>query len=649
MFQTKSTTSLLLTKLHCDLLLYLCDFLDVTSLLNFSLTCKKSHQLINENETYWRLRYYKEFALDDDWRESAWLLWYSGQTAPKQSTSTSQSKTLEQKATRDWSYVHWRKAYYRRHMVYKHLIHGSWRKGYCYLPVDDPDKDFLYIRCMSSRATLISEDDGTRKWLVRHDIGLPGIKSGQLAWYELPMPTHPIGKVSTTLGLDISDSYAIMKCTLSVNSESNNDDQSKSSRGGRVSSEKIYRRAAILAWNIQDVSRVIPLYIQPDDEARSNAPLPKLMEFRDNWILGSINLPSKKRRDNTRHKYIIFDLKRQSYYSFGSIYTSSNAHIQYVTEDYAHVITLYINSDDMKVRKKDLMMTGDKPTGLRLHWHSYIFDDEHDTSLEDDGGEIVLPYYYDHPIIESRIYVPGLMLVTIYDDESSSSRRKGTKSHPILALVRVPHHGLPQHNISRHCHARYAGAIGEVVWMQPIATKYVIPLPSQNMIAVQQYGKIDFLNDTDGKIVRQFDCAVYNILEPIIGPYCYLLDRDKNSFIVNIETGEKFQHSIKLRPPKKHINTVPVKKRRVNNDSVKKKRPLDDTTSAMVITDEASVDNANDSSDSDTAPKKPLFNYWYTESPFTPNCWPYCNCIGKLALHEPGHRNRFSVYSMSGF
>jgi hypothetical protein len=64
--QTEPVIPLILTKLRHDIILYLCDFLDATSILNFGLTCKKSHQLINENEPYWKLRYYKEFALDDD-------------------------------------------------------------------------------------------------------------------------------------------------------------------------------------------------------------------------------------------------------------------------------------------------------------------------------------------------------------------------------------------------------------------------------------------------------------------------------------------------------------------------------------------------------------------------------------------------------
>jgi hypothetical protein len=70
-YQIKSSVPLVLTKLHRDTLLHLCDFLDAASILNFSLTCKRLHQLINENENYWRLRYYKEFALDN-WREEDW-------------------------------------------------------------------------------------------------------------------------------------------------------------------------------------------------------------------------------------------------------------------------------------------------------------------------------------------------------------------------------------------------------------------------------------------------------------------------------------------------------------------------------------------------------------------------------------------------
>jgi hypothetical protein len=142
--RTKPAASLMLTNTHQDILLYLCDFLDSTSILNFSLTCKRFHQLINKNETYWRLRYYKEFALDDDWREEGWLIWYSGQKAPKQPTSQL-SKTLKQKAVYDWSYVNWRKAYYRRHMFNRHIIDGYWRKRYCDLPVD-PETASLYVR-----------------------------------------------------------------------------------------------------------------------------------------------------------------------------------------------------------------------------------------------------------------------------------------------------------------------------------------------------------------------------------------------------------------------------------------------------------------------------------------------------------------------
>jgi hypothetical protein len=247
--QTKSATLPILTKLHHELLLYLCDFLDATSILNLSLTCKKSHQVINENEAYWKLRYYSEFALDEDWRESAWLLWHSGQTAPKQSSSTSQSKTLEQKATYDWSYIHWRKAYYRRHMLNRYLMDGYWRERCCDLPVGNPKTTSLYIRCMNTQVTLISERDSQRMWILQNDVLLLGPKPGQHIWNELPQPRNIIGKITSILDIYMTNIYIIIKCNIHFPMKSDKDDHS---------SKDIYERKAIIAWDIRDINRVIP-------------------------------------------------------------------------------------------------------------------------------------------------------------------------------------------------------------------------------------------------------------------------------------------------------------------------------------------------------------------------------------------------------
>jgi hypothetical protein len=596
--QIKPAASHILTKLHGDILLRLCDFLDTTSLLNFSLTCKKYHQLINENELYWKLRYYKEFLPDDDWREGAWLTSYRRRTVPKQSTSTSisQPKTLKQKATRDWSQVNWRKAYYRRHIAYRHLIDDVWCERYCNLPVD-PETASLCIIGMNARTTLISETDGTRIWAVRDSVISLGVEPEQLTWRELPLSTDTIGEVVSIFDAYTTDRYIILWCYIHFPVKSDKDDQS---------TEDIYKRKAIIAWDIQNINRTIPIYIQKDAEVRNDAPLPRLVRTYTLWILGFTRTVSDSQSDNVGHRYFIYDLDRESCHHFGPIYTYSGADIQTATEEYAHVITFHFNSDNMNGDKSSAIAE-DKPASLRMLWQSYIFDNENISGLEDHNGEIIMPYR-DNPMIYSQPYGPGLMMVMIYSAEDSEIHDDDTEPPVMLALVCVPEHSVPQNSISRCRRSRRDGAIGEVIWIQPIATNIVRPLYSQNLIVVQGCDRTDILSDTDGKIVRQIDCATYELLRPIIGPYFYLPDSNNDNFIRNVETGEKFQHHIKLPPLEKHHIAT-------------------------------SVEDVHDPSSTDQP----------TNSLFTLTSWPYCNCIGQLAIHEPGHQNRFYLYSLSGF
>jgi hypothetical protein len=656
--QTKPTTPQILTKLHCDILLYLCDFLDATSILNFSLTCKKSHQLINKNESYWKLRYYKEFTLDDDWREGYWLSEYSGQTVPKPSISTTQPKTLEQKATRDWSHIHWRKAYYRRYMLNRHLIDGVWRERYCDLPVD-PVTASLCIRSTNTWATVIGETDGTHMWVIQHNLAQPELEPGQLAWCELPLPTDIIGEITSILDVDMTNRYIIIQFGIPF--------PVKSGRGNPSSSEHIYKRKAIIAWDIQDISRAIPLYIQPVNEVRDNTFLPYLMDFYTYWILGITEVVSESQPNDISYKFILYDLERESYYSFGSVYIDGHAYIQHATEDYAQVITLHCKLDDMEVRDEGLTMTNDKPTMLRVVWHSYTFDDEHHVSSEDYSGEITLPYY-DNPMVYGQIYGPGLSLILIYDSEDPELRSgSSTEPHATLALVRVPDHTLPQNNISRRRRSRYDRAIGEVIWMQPVATVCVQPLYSQNLIVVKQDSKFDILSSTDGKVIRQLDCTAYGAFGIIIGPY-YLLDHNNDQTIINIETGETFRHSNKVRSPKKCRSTTSVEGTHVTGDNGtiedtstaedtdEESRLLDGTTFAMITISEANeVNDMNDfstlevSSNADATQEDLSPATQSVRSLAASSCWPYCNSIGKLAIDEPGHRNRFYLYRLYGF
>jgi hypothetical protein len=473
--RTKPAASLMLTNIHQDILLYLCDFLDEVSILNFSLTCKRFHQLINKNETYWRLRYYKEFALDDDWREEDWLIWYSSQTASKRPMPAPQSpKTLKQKATYDWSYVNWRKAYYRRHMLNRHIIDGYWRERYCDLPVD-PETASLRMIGMNAWETLIGEKNGPRKWVVWHDIAPLELEPEQLAWSELPQSMDSIVKILSISEVFMANRYIIARCIVYLLVKSDEDEQS--------SLGDIYERKAIIAWNAKDISRMILLYIQQDDEAENDAPLPEIMWFYTGWVLCSTRAASNSRFNGASHKYFIYDLKREHYYSFGSAYVSSDAYIQSATEDYAQAIILHFNSADMVVRNESSAITDGKAVGLRVHWHSYVFDSEHSEGLEDHSGEIIVPYC-DNPMLHGKRYGPGLSIITIYDAKNPFTRVGGTEPHAMLALVRVPDHSLPQNSISRRRRSCCNGAIGEVIWIQPIATKLTQGLYSQNLIVV---------------------------------------------------------------------------------------------------------------------------------------------------------------------
>jgi hypothetical protein len=574
---------------------------------------------------------------------------------PKQPTFTSQPKTLEQKANRDWSHIHWRKAYYRRHMLDRHLTGGSWREYYCDLPVD-PETTSLCIRNMTAWATVIGEKDGIRTWIVWHDITRPGLEPGQLAWSELPLPTDIIGEITSILDVDMTNRYIIIQYGIPFPTKFDGNDQS--------SSEHIYKRKAIISWDIQDISRAIPLYIQPDNEVRDHTIFPYLMNFYTYWALGFTQFVSESQPDDISFGYVLYDLKRMSCYSFDSVYTSSHAYIQYATEDYAQVITLHCKLDDMEVEDEDLTMTDGKPTDLRVQWHSYIFDDEHSTNLENYSGEIIISCHYDNPIIYGQVYGPGLSLIVIYDATDSEVHSDGSEPHVILALIRVPNHTLPQNNVSLRRRSRYDGDIGEVIWTQLIATETVMPLYSQNLIVVKEDNKIDILSGTDGKIVRQFDCAIHGVLGTIIGPYCHFLDRDKNGFIVNIETGETFRCSNKVRSSKKCRNARSVEGTHVANDNstvedtstAKELHLLDGTTFSMIAMNETDeVDNINDFSESetasnaDTSSEDPSLTDQPTRTLATSCCWPFCNSFGGLAIDEPEHRNRFYLYRLCGF
>jgi hypothetical protein len=619
--QTKPSTLLILAKLHHNILWYLCDFLDAVSILNLSLTCKMSHQLINGNETYWRLRYYKEFALDEDHREGDWLKWYCRQTVPKQPTSTSQSpKTLEQKATRDWSHVNWCKAYYRRCILYNHLINGYWHERYCE-PSVDPKFNLTCEMGMTPWATLLVQLLGSRMWVVRHDITPPEAESEQLAWSELPLPENIIFMGANIKDSIITNNFIFIVCTIHTNDKSDGDDQS--------SSEKTCEHGAIIAWDIRDISKDIPFYFLYN-EVKDDTPLPRLMYSCDDWALCSRRLASNGRPDDvveialdsqsadstepasnsqpedTSHRYSICDLKRKSYYTFGPIYTNSHAHFQSTTEDCAQVITFYLDPADMAVKHDDSAMTGDKPAGLRVHWHSYIFDDEHSTSLEDHGGEIIIPYYSNDPKISSLRYGPGLALVLIHDREPMAYDGD-MEFYAVMALVRIPDYSLPQNSISRRRRIYHDRTIGEVIWMRPLYGHDVLTLYSQNLIVVEQNGGLDILSATDGKIVRRVDYPEYYhsyLLGSIIGPYCYVSGSD--NLIINIETGETFEHHVKLPPSK--------------------------STTAL-------VEDAHDSLPSD----------WLDRLTVRLKHWPFCNCTGRLIMNEPGHRNGFYLYSLSGF
>jgi hypothetical protein len=592
--QTKPTTPHILTKLHYDILLRLCDFLDATSLLNFSLTCKKYHQLINENEAYWRLRYYKEFLPDEDWNEGGWLVSYY--RPPEQKQPTSKPKTLEQKATRDWSHVRWCKAYYRRHTIGRHLTDDAWCERYCDLPVD-PETASLRIMGMNARTTLIGETDGIRMWAVRDSVTFLGLEPEQLTWKELPMSTDTIGKITSILDVHMTNRYIIMSCDIHSPIKSEKDDQS--------SSEDIHKRKAIIAWDARDVNRIFPIYIQKDEEARDNVPLPGFICTCPPWILGFTDIVSDSQPNNTSYRYFVYNFDRESYSPFGPIYTShSDTNIQSATEDYIQVIILHFDSD-MEVSGKSSAIADVKPASLRVHWHSYIFDDEHSTGLKTHGGEIMMPYC-DNPRIYSQPHGPGLMIVMIYNARGPETRSDGTEPQVMMALVRVPDYSLPQNSISRYRRVHHNVSIGEVIWIQPVATNVVRSLYSQNLIVVTQGSRFDVLSATDGRLVRQIDVAAHRIFDSIMGPYCYLKDHNYDSFIINMKTGESFQHNTKLQSL--------IKKRRT-------------AVPAEGAHDSSSTDQPND-------------------LPFTPSCWPFYHCIGQLGTNEPGHRNRFYLYSL---
>jgi hypothetical protein len=616
----------MLTKLHQNILLYLCDFLDAASILNLSLTCKKSHQLINENETYWRLRYYKEFALDDDWREDDWLAWYCSRTAPKQPMPASQpSKTLRQKATRNWSHVHWRKAYCRRYMLNMHLINGHWRERCCDLQID-AKPDSLYIMDMNACAALIGENCGRCRWVVRHDIATPGCWSGELYWSELPMPRG--FSFTEIVSPTLTNNFVFTPCKLYepvTIDKSGGDDQS--------SSTWYLVRNASIVWDIRDASKEFPFYVWYD-EVTDTRYLLRVVCSCDDWVLCYRPPVSDSQSNVTGHRYFICDLKRKSYYHFGPNYTISRAYFQAATDDFAQVIILYYNPDDIIFKHEASAMTDDKPVGLRVHWHSYVFDNEHNTSLEEYSGEIIMPYC-DCATLRGKRYGPGLMLVTMFNAKDPEVLIGGPDQRVTLALVRVPDYSLPQTSISRYRRSRCGGAVGEVIWIQSVATHLELPLYSQNLIVTQQGDNINILSGTDGKIVHRFNPIIYERFSPIIGSYCYLVDRDHNHFVINMETGEAFQHRDKLLPSKKHRSAAPIVAVRTadNDDTAEDANAEEDADFSMIENDNLAEDSSSDQN---------------IESPLCIRYSTCCNCIGKLVVYDSKPRYLYYMYSLSG-
>jgi hypothetical protein len=350
--------------------------------------------------------------------------------------------------------------------------------------------------------------------------------------------------------------------------------------------------------------------------------LPEFLSFYNDWVLGYTRPASDKRPKDTRHSYFVYDLKRESHYPFGPVYTASYAYIQSATEDYVQIIVLYFNLDDMKVRDENSVMANTKPVGLRVHWHSYVFDNEHGENLKGHGGEIIMPYF-DSPAIDGEEYGPGLAMVMVCDSKDSS---EDTEPDIMLALVRIPDHSLPQTSISHRRRVRRDGTIGEVIWMRPIATNIIMSIYSQNLIVVKNDRKFDILSGTDGKIVRQFDWSDPCMFWPVIGPYCYLLSHNNDSFIVNIKTGETFRHSNKLRPPKRRRSAASVESPHVTGD----------------------VNVSEASSNADTTPEELSPTNQSTRSLVISRCWPFCSCIGRLSVQKSEHRIRFYLYRLYG-
>jgi hypothetical protein len=481
-------------------------------------------------------------------------------------------------------------------MFNRHLIYGSWRERYCNLPVDTETSP-LYIMSMCAYATLAGECDGHRMWIVRHDIALPVVDPKQLAWRELTLPEDTTFKVITGECLNITDHFVFMRCTTSIIDEFDGGDQYSSKEGC------VY--ITIIVWGVRDISRTIPchiLYNEATDDAHHPVPV---------YTRCYTKVASDSHLSDESLRYSILDLKRKSCYLFGPIYNARYAYIQTFTDDYVQIIILYHNSNDMMVKHEGSVKADNKPVGLCIHWHSYIFDDEHDVSLEDLDDEIIIPYYYDKHLVVGERYGPSLSIITICNWAAlgnSEDSSDDEKPYAVLALVRVPDHSLSRNSISYHRRSRYDGAIGEIIWAQPIATLCVSPLYSQNLIMVKDDSKIDIISGTDGKIVRQFDCAVYEVLRPIIGLYCHLLGYNCDNFIINIETEETFRHSTKLLSLEKRRTVAPAE------------------------------DGHGPSSPGQSS-----------RLPFTPHSWPFCNCIGQLIIHEPGHQNGFYLYSLSAF
>ncbi|KAI9593625.1 hypothetical protein BDF19DRAFT_466983 [Syncephalis fuscata] len=179
---------------NCDVLLYLCRFMNGKELALFATSCRLIHQTIVDRPAYWEHQFKRKFCLGDR-REQEWLTWHNWcidtTTKSKELMANinetkqehllySTSKTIDNidneytlsasysKYISDFSATQWFYAYQRRRQTNHNFMAGQLKKQTCKVPLkQSTEPELLDVNPWYS---LVLDREGNRFWSIQHNI-----------------------------------------------------------------------------------------------------------------------------------------------------------------------------------------------------------------------------------------------------------------------------------------------------------------------------------------------------------------------------------------------------------------------------------------------------------------------------------------------